>query len=158
MAFADVPAFLTCLHTRQSVAALALEFAVLTVARTNEVLGAKWGEIDAENSVWTVPACRMKAGARIASRYSGACQGQGRGFHLSWSATGPTSFKPRNDHGSHEGQRDGSGFRSSFSDWASETTNFPREVIEQCLAHLVGSNVVRSYRRGDILEKRRIVQ
>jgi hypothetical protein len=72
MAFADVPAFLTCLHTRQSVAALALEFAVLTVARTNEVLGAKWGEIDTENSVWTVPACRMKAGARIASRYPGA--------------------------------------------------------------------------------------
>jgi|GEM_PF-2362674 len=156
MAFADVPAFLTCLHTRQSVAALALEFAVLTVAGTNEVLGAKWGEIDAENGVWTVPACRMKGGrahrvplsrraaailAELAKAKAGdfIFPGQQPGRHIS--SLEIIMARMKVDATVH-------GFRSSFSDWASETTNFPREVIEHCLAHLVGSNVERSYRRS----------
>ena len=142
-----------------------MEFAVLTVAGTNEVLGAKWGEIDAENGVWTVPACRMKGGrahrvplsrraaailAELAKAKAGdfIFPGQQPGRHIS--SLEIIMARMKVDATVH-------GFRSSFSDWASETTNFPREVIEQCLAHLVGSNVERSYRRGDILEKRRIV-
>ena len=62
MAYGDVPAFLTCLRMRGSVASIALEFAILTVARGGEVIGARWSEIDADKNVWTVPASRMKGG------------------------------------------------------------------------------------------------
>jgi integrase len=165
MPYGDVPAFLTCLRTRQSVAARALEFLILTAARSGEVLGAKWSEIDADNGVWTIPASRMKAGrehrvplssraaailAELAEGKTGEFifPGQQAGKHLSSLEMVMTRMDV--DATVH-------GFRSAFCDWASEATSFPREITEQCLAHLIGSNTERAYRRGDVVEKRRFV-
>jgi integrase len=72
MPYAEVPAFITGLRQRKSIAALALEFAILTAARSGEVLGARWEDFDLDAGAWTVPANRMKAGKELASHYRGA--------------------------------------------------------------------------------------
>jgi integrase len=166
MPFAELPQFIVSLRQREAVAALALEFTILTAARSGEVLGARWDEIDFERAVWTVPAARMKGGRvhRVAlSRRALAILKK-----LNAARTGDFIFP---------GQRPGKplsgmamemilrrmkangvtvhGFRSSFRDWCGEVSRFPREVAEAALAHVAGDATERAYRRGDALEKRR---
>jgi integrase len=165
MPYAEVPAFMAALREREAIAGLALEFAILTAARSGEVLGARWPEIDLEGKVWTIPAARMKAGrehrvplsgkalailARLAEVKTGehVFSGQRPGKPLS-----PASLKMvlcRIGVGATV-----HGFRSAFRDWAGNETHFPRELAEAALAHVIGDAAEQAYRRGDALEKRR---
>nr|WP_036286745.1 site-specific integrase [Methylocystis sp. ATCC 49242] len=164
--YEDVPAFVVKLRDRESVAALALEFAILTAARSGEVLGAQWSEIDTAGRVWTIPAERMKAGREHRVPLSG------RALEilekLSATQIGSHVFPGRARGGAmchaamwnlvkQIGDTDVTvhGFRSAFRDWAGNETNFPREVAEAALAHVVGDKAEQAYRRGDALEKRR---
>ena len=165
MPFADVPTFIGRLRERQSVAGLALEFAILTAARTGEVLGARWPEIDLVAKVWTIPAGRTKAAREhrvpLTDRATailaeaaklGAAEfvfpGQRAGRPLSSMALEMTLRRMGETATVH-------GYRSSFRDWAGEETHFPRELAEHALAHVLGDATERAYRRGDALEKRR---
>jgi integrase len=147
------------------VGARALEFAILTAARTGEVLGTRWQEVDLETKVWIVPAARTKAGrehrvplTERAVEILGALvqvrtgdyvfSGARRGKPLSPTALLALMCRAGERYTVH-------GFRSAFRDWAGERTNFPREVAEAALAHVVGDATERAYRRGDALEKRR---
>jgi integrase len=172
--FDDIPAFLAALRERQGMAARALEFAIFTAARTAEVLGATWGEVDLDAKVWTVPAKRMKAGREHRVPLSGvaialleklrpmALMRNGEpdpvtpvfpGLRRALPMSNMTMLMvlrrmKRDDLTAH-------GFRSTFSDWAAERTAYPREVVEMALAHAVESKVEAAYRRGDLFEKRR---
>ncbi|MFL9827178.1 tyrosine-type recombinase/integrase [Rhodoplanes sp. SY1] len=166
MPFDQVPAFLAKLRAMEGISARALEFAVLTAARSGEVLGARWSEIDLDAKVWTVPASRMKAGREHRVPLTGRCvailtalaetkvsefvfPGAKPGKPLSVMAlTMVLRRAKRGDLTVH-------GFRSAFRDWAGERTSFPREIAEAALAHVVGDATERAYRRGDALEKRR---
>ena len=165
MPFDEVPAFLEQLRAREAVAAMALEFTILTAARTGEVLGATWAEIDFEKRTWTVPALRMKAGRehrvplssravevlnetkKLGSDY--LFPGQ-RGGKLSGMAMAMLLRRMGHVVTVH-------GFRSSFRDWAAEMTAFPHEVCEMALAHTIANKAEAAYRRGDIFEKRRLL-
>ena len=166
MPFAGVPKFLANLRKRDAVAALALEFTILTAARTNETLGARWDEIELKQGIWTVPAARMKGGR--AHRVPLSNRALAVLKQLDAARTGEYVFP---------GQRPGRplssmamemilrrmkvegvtvhGFRSSFRDWHGEVSTFPREIAEAALAHVAGDQTERAYRRGDALEKRR---
>ena len=165
MSYTDVPGFITKLRERDAVAALALEFAILTAARSGEVIGAQWSEIDTRAGVWIVPAHRMKM--RAEHRVPLAPRVLQILADLRRSATGDYVF-PGARHGAPMSnmalemlmRRMGidatvHGFRSAFRDWCGNETHFPREVAEAALAHQVGDDVERAYRRGDALEKRR---
>lgn len=175
--FADVPAFVAELREREAVAALALEFAILTAARSGEVRGATWAEIDTKAKLWTVPAVRMKAGRdhRVplteraleileAVRPLSTGESQAVVFPSTTGKLGERQRSPLSDAafdrlltrmGKARGTVTPHGFRSSFRDWAGEASTFPREVAEAALAHVVGDATERAYRRGDALEKRR---
>ena len=168
MAFDDVPEFIGKLRAREAMAALALEFLILTAARSGEVLGARWAEFDLDAKVWTIPAARMKAGREhrvpLSSRALAIVEEAARGRVGEFVFAGQKADKPLSPAALKMVLRrmkvDGAtvhGMRSSFSDWASETTIFQREVVEQCLSHAVGDSVERAYRRRDVLEKRRAV-
>jgi integrase len=163
MPYAELPLFMRKLSDRPAVAARALEFLILTAARSGEVFGATWGEI--EGDVWTVPAERMKTGLPHSVPLTGAAievleliepggpeapifAGQ-RGGRLSNMAM--TMLLRRMGLGHCTAH----GFRSAFKDWAADCTEFPDEVSEEALAHIVGSKVRRAYRRGAALERRR---
>jgi integrase len=166
MPFQQVPAFVAALQEREAVAALALEFLILCASRTGEVIGAKWAEIDLDKGVWTVPGARMKAGrehrvplteraleilAKVAvSRGESDYVFPGRRpkAPLSNMAMDMLLRRMKRTETVH-------GFRSSFRDWAGETTSFPRDLAEHALAHNVGDEVERAYRRGDALDRRR---
>jgi integrase len=165
MAYPELPAFLAALREREAVAALGLEFLILTAARTGEVLGATWDEIDLAAKVWTVPAKRMKAGREHRVPLSPAAlavldklAALRQGDHLL-----PGHCKEQPLSGMAFAmllRRMGvgvtvHGFRSTFRDWAGEASTFPREIAEQALAHTIGDATERAYRRGDALEKRR---
>jgi integrase len=164
--YSKIGAFVTELRALDSVAARALEFAILTAARVSEVTGATWAEVDLAAALWTVPADRIKAGREHRVPLSAAAlvilrgvereqrgafifQGNRPGKALSVSAL-PFVLKRmgREDLTVH-------GFRSTFRDWAAEQTNFPSEAAEMALAHAVGSRVEAAYRRGDMIERRR---
>jgi integrase len=161
---AEVPAFITALRKVDGSTARAIEFAILAAARRGEVLGARWEEFDLKQGVWTVPAARMKAGVEhrvpLAARAIEIIKGQlairrndlvfpGKGDRPLWGDGVARQLKAVGcDATLH-------GFRSSFRDWAGESTNFPREIAEAALAHSVGDAVEQAYRRGDALEKRR---
>jgi integrase len=160
--YVELPAFMAALRARQGFAARALEFTILTTARTQESIGARWGEI--ENATWTVPADRMKAGKE-------------HRVPLSAPALALLNALPRESDfifpGPHKGTALGDramgrllkrmggtaitihGFRSTFRDWAAERTSYPNHVIEQALAHAIGNAVEAAYRRGDLFDKRR---
>lgn len=159
----ELPAFMARLRRSEFVSARALEFTILTAARTGEVIGARWPEIDTAAKVWTVPASRMKAGRE-------------HRVPLSDRAIELLTALPREDDNNHIfiGARKGAGlsnmamlelvkgagvtvhgFRSTFRDWAAETTAYPNHVVEMALAHLIGDKVEAAYRRGDLFEKRR---
>lgn len=161
--YLSVPQILTQLRSRQAVAALALEFTILTAARTGEVIGATWDEIDIAKEVWTISAKRMKAGRehRVplskrameivqhvklldgSSVFSGP-----KGGPLSGMAMSMLLRRMKTDVTVH-------GFRSSFRDWAAECTGYPHEVCEMALAHTIGNKAEAAYRRGDLFEKRK---
>jgi integrase len=162
MPYADVPAFIDTLTHSGTLQALALEFLILTAARLGEVLGARWDESDMAARVWTVPAARMKSGREhrvpLSSRAIEILE------KLAEVKRSPFVFPGR--HGAltrspvAELVPEGAtihGFRSSFRDWVSEETSFPRELAEACLAHVSGGATERAYRRGDALEKRRML-
>ncbi len=172
MSYAAVPAFVTVLRAREAVSARALELVIVTAARSGEVRGMTWGEVDFGEAVWTVPAARMK-GKRIhrvplsrraveilaelkpeSPDRSALIFPNGAGkAHSDMVFTAllkrMRNVDPALPHFTTHG------FRSSFRDWAAEETDHPREVIEAALAHLVGDDTERAYRRGDALEKRR---
>ena len=165
MPYPAIPTFLEQLRGRPAMAALALEFLILTAARSNEVIGARWDEIDVDAKIWTVPAARMKSGRehrvplcdrmvevlKLARERGGGAllfAGAGKDRPLSTNAFRALLLRMGSDVTSH-------GFRSSFRDWVGEATPFPREIAEAALAHVVGDATERAYRRGDALEKRR---
>lgn len=164
VAYADMPAFMKRLRG-DSIARLGLEFLILTACRTNEVIGAKWDEINLEDGSWTIPAERMKAGrphrVPLSSRAVEIIKttqehrlneyvfpGTKQNAHLSNMAFLKLMKRMNEDAVPH-------GFRSTFRDWASETTGFPRDVCEMALAHTIQNKAEAAYRRGDLFEKRR---
>jgi integrase len=162
--FEEVPAFMAELREREGLSARALEFTVLAAARTNEVIAAKWDEIDLKTAVWTVPSSRMKSGkehrvplSKRALEILKSLPSDGSDFvfigakdgaHLSNMAMLELMKRMRPGYVPH-------GFRSSFRDWAGDRTNYAREVIEHALAHQIPDKAEASYRRSDALEKRR---
>jgi integrase len=166
--YAGLPAFLTSLREREAVSARALEFLILTAARTGEVIGARWDEIDLLDKTWTVPAARMKANREhrvpLSARVLAILQGMqptrigDNGFVF----PGPHPRRPLSNAaflrllrrmGLHE--LTVHGFRATFKTWASERTSFQNEIVEAALAHVIGGKVEQAYRRGDMFEKRR---
>jgi len=166
--YIEVPAFIETARGEgePTIANLAFEFLVLTAARTNEVLEAKWSEIDLEQAAWTVPASRMKAGrehrvplaprciellalAKVLSANSEFIfPGRSNDKPMSNMVLLMTMRRMKSEYTVH-------GFRSAFRDWASERTNFAREICEAALAHIVKDKTEAAYRRGDLFDKRR---
>jgi integrase len=158
-----IPAFVGALHKREAVAALALEFTILTAARTGEVIGAKWDEVDLDKAIWTIPANRMKAGKEHRVPLSP------RAVEILKSTQGlrKESLFPATKGGSMSGMAMSMllrrmkvdvtvhGFRSGFRDWSAECTSYAHEVAEMALAHTIENKVERAYRRGDLFDKRR---
>jgi integrase len=165
MPYADVPAFIATLRKREGTAARALEFGILTAARSGEVLGTRWEEIDLDSAVWTVPATRMKAGkehrvplapravkivkdiAALSAKF--VFPGGKLGRPLSAKALAKALRRMKVENATVHG------FRSAFRDWAAERTNFTNEVCEAALAHVIENKVEAAYRRGDLFDKRR---
>ena len=168
--YAELPAFVGRLQERPAVAARALEFLILTAARTSEVIGARWNEIDLLDKTWTVPAARMKAhrehrvplspralailkvmqsdrqsDANDAYVFSGAKAG------IPLSNWAMIMLLRRMNGGEFKVH----GFRATFKTWASHRTSFQNEIVEASLAHIIGGKVEQAYMRGDMFEKRR---
>jgi len=169
MPYAEIGAFMAELRERDGIAAKAVEFTILTAVRSGETRFADWSEIDLEYALWVIPADRMKANREHRVPLSAAAvavleplveisdhkglvfPGIKRGRPLSdMSLTAVLKRMGRAGLTMH-------GFRSSFRDWAGETTNFQRELAEAALAHAVGDQTERAYARGDALEKRRLL-
>jgi integrase len=162
----EVGAFMQRLRAQQGASARALEFVILTAARSGEARGAKWAEIDLDAATWTVPAERMKAHKehRVPLSKAAIMLLRGlpriadtdlvfpapRGGQLSDMSLVAVTRRMDVEAVPH-------GFRSTFRDWCSERTNYPREVAEMALAHAIGNAVEAAYRRGDLFEKRRLM-
>lgn len=164
--YAKAPDFMEALRARSGISGLALQFVILTAARTGEVRFATWHEIDLKQKLWVIPATRMKSAREhrvplsadavavlktakvLASSSSHVFPGHKEGVPISSGSMERVLDRMVVDYTVH-------GFRSTFSDWASETTETPREIVEAALAHIVGSATERAYRRGDVLERRR---
>lgn len=163
--YADLPSFMEELRKRDGIASRALEFTILTAARTSEVTGAQWSEIDMEAKVWTVPAGRIKGGrdhrVPLSSRavailkmlpreveyvFPGARKGQAISNMAMDAVLRRQGYKG--------GRATVHGFRSTFRDWAAERTAYPNHVVEMALAHSIGNKVEAAYRRGDLFDKR----
>jgi integrase len=163
--YVELPAFIVDLRQREGVAAQALEFTILTAARTGETITAEWSEIDIDNKVWTRPAAHMKAKREhrvpLSDRAVEILQslpreegnphvfiGPQKGSGLSNMAMAQLLKRmSRTDITVH-------GFRSTFRDWAAETTGYANHVLELALAHEIGNKVEAAYRRGELFEKR----
>jgi integrase len=178
--YRHVGAFMTSLSGCEGIGARALEFSILAAARSGSARGAQWSEIDLQAQVWTIPADRMKAGREhrvplsdaavklLASlprlKGSGLIFPNGKGSQLSdmtLTAVIRRMHQQRIDAG-EDGWSDSAGriitahgFRSTFRDWAGETTAHPREVIEHALAHQLADKAEAAYARGTLFEKRR---
>jgi integrase len=164
--YAEMGDFMAALKQQEGVSSRVLEFAILTVARTGEAIGAKWPEINFAERLWTVPAERMKAGKEHRVPLSGAViavlEEMQKIRHGVFVFPGAKARRPlgnmallvllrrmgRGDLTTH-------GFRSSFRDWVAERTDFLSEVAEMALAHTVSDKVEAAYRRGDLFQKRR---
>jgi integrase len=169
--YAELPAFMAKLRAKEGVSARALEFTILTVARTGNVIGAKWSEIDKQDQLWTVPGRELK-GEKGKERSNHVVPLADRSFSL-------LQNLPREGDYIFPGGRAGKGlsnmamdqmlkgmgytgdmttvhgFRSTFKDWAAEQTNYPNELSEMAMAHTINNRVEAAYRRGDMREKRR---
>lgn len=172
--YGHIPDFMKALKAEEGMAATALAFTILTAARTSEVIGATWNEIDLKNAIWTVPDSRIKGGREHRVPLSGVAlkilQDLKKQYDLSKGALGENEYIFR---GLKKGKSLSNmamlvllermnrkditvhGFRSSFRDWAAEETHYSREVAESALAHISGDKVELAYRRGDLFEKRR---
>jgi integrase len=166
LAYDEIGDFIAQLKQQRGVAAQALAFTVLTAARTGEVVGARWSEINLAERLWVVPAERMKAGKEHRVPLSDAAlnilermqairqddlifpRSRTRRPISNMAMAMALRRMGRGDLTVH-------GFRSSFRDWAAENTDFPREVAEMALAHAVSDKVEAAYRRGDLFHKRR---
>lgn len=166
--YQEISTFMAALAEQSGTSARGLEFAIFTAARTSEVMGATWGEVDLEAAVWAIPADRMKGGRDHLVPLSRPClgileamaafgkdgcifKGARKGKPLSTMAFLMTLRRMgRADLTVH-------GFRSTFRDWVSEKTSHPSEVAEMALAHSIGSKVEAAYRRGQLFEKRRFL-
>ena len=167
VAIDDMGAFVQRLRTAEGTGALALELLVLTAARSGEVRGATWDEIDTRAKVWTIPAERMKAGKEHRVPLSAAALAVlARARKLPRVADTNLVFPaPRGGPLSDmtltavmrrmEVPAVPHGFRSTFRDWSAERTDYPRDVAEMALAHTIGDKVEAAYRRGDLFDKRR---
>jgi integrase len=160
--YTDVPALVASLHTEETVARLALEFLILCASRSAEVRGAVWSEIDLDTATWVIPGRRMKAATDHRVPLSARAltilrmmEAHRCGDLVFPGARRGRPMVPRTLQQLLPAGMTVHGLRSSFRDWAAEWTSFPREVIEQALAHIVGSAVERAYKRSDVLEKRR---
>jgi integrase len=165
MPYRDVPGFMVRLRQRDGISPRALEFVILTAARTGEAIGAAWPEIDFDERAWTVPAQRMKGRRPHRVPLSKPCidlltalprfrgcdfvfpgTREGRGLSnmalLELMRGMAPAYVPH-------------GFRSSFKDWARETTDHQNGIVEAALAHAIGDKVEAAYTRGDALAKRR---
>ena len=164
MSYAEVPAFMADLRAREGSAESALELCILTAARTGEVLGARWKEFDLDRGIWTAPKERMK------SRREHRVPLSTRALEIL-----KTMYESRSSDFVFPGHKPGRplssmalvmvlrrmkvenatvhGFRSTFRDWAAECTDFPNEVCEAALAHVVENKAEAAYRRGDLFEK-----
>jgi len=166
MPYDEVAGFVAQLRTREAAAAMALELCILTAARSGEILGMRWSEIDVDKKIWTVPANRMKAGREHRVPLSPRAMailgnltkvktgelvfpGQSRNKPLSNMAMEMVLRRMKVENATVHG------FRSSFRDWAGNVSNFPREVTETALAHVIGDKAEQAYRRSDALDKRR---
>ncbi len=162
--YVETPAFVAELRKREGITSRALEFAILTAARSGEVLGARWAEFDLDAAEWIVPAERMKAGkefrvplapraTEIVKDMAGlsgvfvfpSSDGKPLSEKALWKCLRRMKVKNATVHG----------FRSAFRDWAAERTNYPNHVAEMALAHTIGDKVEAAYRRGDLFQKRR---
>jgi len=166
--YAEIGDFWVHLSKQSGTAAQALRYAILTAARTSEVLGATWDEIDIEQAMWTIPAERMKASSEhrvplppqavailkvLLKQRTGeyVFPGMKAGRPLSnMSLLAVLKRMNRPDITAH-------GFRSTFRDWAAECTETPREVAETALAHTLSNKVEAAYRRSDLIDKRRVL-
>lgn len=167
VAIADAPKVLGNIENATStMGRLALRFVIHTVARSGEVRGARWGEIDQDNQIWTIPADRMKAGKEHVVPLTASTRAVLNEVQL---------LEPGNESYIFPGARGGMlsdmtmtksqkivapnttvhGWRSTFRDWVAEETNFAGELAEMALAHAIGNRVEAAYRRGNLLEKRR---
>ncbi|PYG00800.1 integrase [Thioalkalivibrio sp. ALE21] len=172
MPYHEVPSFIHTLEAQEAMAASALRFLILTAVRTKEVLQAQWEEINKQDRVWTIPASRMKARKEHRVPLSSAAlellealpviesnpyvfPGTRPGRPMSNMAL--LQAMRRQGFGVHgeQGNYVPHGFRSSFRDWSGEISNFPRDVAEMALAHVIENKVEAAYRRGDLFEKRR---
>ena len=165
--FEDVPAFLVRVREKSTIARLALEFLILAAARSGEVRGMRWPEIDLAKRVWTVPADRMKAGkVHLVPLDEGTMDVLERVRPLGVPASnlifpGQNVKRPLSDMTLLKILRDMEvpatvhGFRSTFRDWVAEETDYPGEIAEAALAHAIPNKVEAAYRRTDFLEKRR---
>jgi integrase len=168
--YSDLPLFLANLRKRDAFAARGLEFLILTAARTNEVIGARWSEIDLLDKTWTIPADRMKALREHRVPLSPPALAllqvmQTAGLTNDINAyvfPGPRAGKPLSNMAflmllRRMGIVDLTvhGFRATFKTWASERTSIQNEIVEAALAHIVGDKVEQAYRRTDMFEKRR---
>jgi integrase len=166
MPYADLPAFAAKLATVQGMGALALRFLILTAKRTSEVTGATWEEIDLPGKLWTIPAERMKSAREHREPLTDEALAILQvlhdrrtdefvfpGFKLHAPISSGTMTKALKIAGA--GAFTVHGFRSTFRDWVGETTNFPERLAEAALAHVIGDETERAYRRGDALVKRR---
>lgn len=155
MPYADAPAFWQSLGARKGLARDALRFTMLTAARTGEVTGLVSEEIDGD--LWTIPAERMKAGREhpvpLVPAALAILRANPQGFPLS--ENGMLALLQRQPPKGFGLPYTVHGFRSTFRDWAAETTNFPREVVEMALAHTIRDKAEAAYRRGKLLAKRR---
>lgn len=164
--YEEIAAFITKLKQREALAAIALELCILTAARSGEILGMRWSEVDLDKAIWTVPGARMKAGREhrvpLSSRAMSILKelqpvsegefvftGRDRNKPLSAMAMEMVLRRMKIENATVHG------FRSSFRDWAGNVSSFPREVTETALAHVIGDKAEQAYRRGDALEKRR---
>ena len=164
--YAELPGFIAKLRAQEGVAARALEFTILTAARTGDTIGALWDEVNTPDKVWIVPAERMKAGKEhrvpLSPRALAILKDEQEVRTSDYVFPGGKAGKPLSNMAMTEvlrrmgrGDITVHGFRSTFRDWAAERTNFPSEVVEMALAHAVGDKVEAAYRRGDLFEKRR---
>lgn len=161
--FGEMGGFMERLRSSAGMGARALEFAILTAARSGEVRGATWSEIDLGRAIWTVPGERMKMGRehrvplspqavellKALPRVAGSdlvfpAPRGGPLSDMTLTAVLRRMEVPVTAHG----------FRSTFRDWAAERTNYPRDAAEMALAHAIGDKVEAAYRRGDLFEKR----
>jgi len=162
----QIGCFMAFLRKQEGVSARGLEFLILTAARTSEVIGAKWSEVNFDDAVWVIPGDRIKGGkdhrvpltaASLSVLSEMKSIAQSEFVFPGWKRNRPLSNMAflqllkrmeRSDLTVH-------GFRSSFRDWTSERTNFLREVAEMALAHTIPDKVEAAYRRGDLFDKRR---